>query len=121
MGKKTLRFENAPVIFSSASVVGKKEKEGPLSRCPPADPLGLTRPPCLRPVRQLCLSLTCLRPVRQLCQPPVRQLHQKEGRHKPGRMVQDELVSGAEGLYKQRPEGNRLPEGKTAAAQEGGK
>lgn len=28
---KTLRFDNAPVIFSSAAVVGKKEKEGPLS------------------------------------------------------------------------------------------
>ena len=32
-GKQSLRFAEAPYIISSASIVGKKEGEGPLGNC----------------------------------------------------------------------------------------
>ena len=33
VGKQSLRFAEAPYIISSASIVGKKESEGPLGKC----------------------------------------------------------------------------------------
>lgn len=33
VGKQSLQFQKAPYILSSASIVGKKEGEGPLGNC----------------------------------------------------------------------------------------